>query len=78
VSAGIGAAWLVILRETNAILSAPFGHNVSTTKYFFSDLPTALACAFFVWMLTAAEQAETKFSGITFIMHYYPAVVWES
>jgi hypothetical protein len=51
VSAGIGAAWLVILRETNAILSAPFGHNVSTTKYFFSDLPTALACAFFVWML---------------------------
>ena len=51
VSAGIGAAWLIILRETNAILSAPFGHNVSTTKYFFSDLPTALACAFFVWML---------------------------
>ncbi|MHC1772508.1 MAG: hypothetical protein AB9907_12415 [Flexilinea sp.] len=51
IGAGMMAAWLIILRETNAILSAPFGHNVSTTKYFFSDLPTALAAAFFVWML---------------------------
>jgi hypothetical protein len=51
IGTGMMAAGLVILRETNAILSAPFGHNVSTTKYFFSDLPTALAAAFFVWML---------------------------
>jgi hypothetical protein len=28
-----------------------FCHNVSTTKYFFADLPTALAAAFFVLML---------------------------
>ena len=45
--AGIAAALLVILRETHAILVAPFGHNVSTTKYFFADLPTALVCAAF-------------------------------
>ncbi len=49
--AGVMAAWLVIFRETHAILSAPFAHNVSTTKYFFADLPTALAAAFFVWVL---------------------------
>ena len=49
--AGIGAALLVILRETHAILAAPFGHNVSTTKYFFADLPAALVCAAFVWTL---------------------------
>ena len=49
--AGLAAALLCILRETNSILSAPFAHNVSTTKYFFSDLPTALAAAFFVLML---------------------------
>lgn len=46
---GIGAALLVILRETQAILAAPFGHNISTTKYFFADLPTALVCAAFIW-----------------------------
>ena len=28
---------------------APFGHNVSTTKYFFADLPTALVCAAYIW-----------------------------
>lgn len=51
VEAGLGAALLVILRETHAILSAPFGHNISTTKYFFADLPAALVCAAFVWLL---------------------------
>lgn len=51
VPAGLGAATAYILRETNAILSAPFAHNVSTTKYFFSDLPTALAAMFFLWSL---------------------------
>ncbi len=51
VPAGLGAALAYILRETNAILSAPFAHNVSTTKYFFSDLPTALAAMFFLWSL---------------------------
>ncbi len=49
--AGLGAAMLVILRETHAILSAPFGHNISTTKYFFADLPAALVCAAFIWLL---------------------------
>ena len=49
--AGLGAVLLVILRETHAILAAPFGHNVSTTKYFFADLPTALVCAAFIWTL---------------------------
>ena len=51
VEAGLGAALFVILRETNAILSAPFGHNVSTTKYFFADLPAALVCAAYIWLL---------------------------
>lgn len=51
VLAGLGAAIAYILRETNAILSAPFAHNVSTTKYFFSDLPTALTAMFFLWSL---------------------------
>ena len=51
VEAGLGAALLVILRETHAILSAPFGHNVATTKYFFADLPAALVCAAFIWLL---------------------------
>lgn len=51
VEAGLAAAAFVILRETHAILAAPFGHNVSTTKYFFSDLPTAMVCAAYVWML---------------------------
>lgn len=49
--AGLGAAALVILRETHAILAAPFGHNISTTKYFFADLPAALVCAAAVWLL---------------------------
>ena len=51
IEAGIAAALLVILRETNAILAAPFGHNVSTTKYFFADLPTALVCAAYIWTM---------------------------
>ncbi len=49
--AGLFASILVILRETHAILSAPFGHNISTTKYFFSDIPAALVCAAFIWLL---------------------------
>lgn len=49
--AGLCAALLVILRETHAILCAPFGHNVSTTKYFFADIPTALVCSALVWLL---------------------------
>ena len=49
--AGLGASLLVILRETHAILSAPFGHNISTTKYFFADIPAALVCAAFIWLL---------------------------
>ena len=48
---GIAAALFVILRETHAILAAPFGHNVATTKYFFADLPAALVCAAFIWTL---------------------------
>ena len=51
IEAGLGAALLVILRETHSILSAPFGHNISTTKYFFSDIPAALVCAAFIWLL---------------------------
>lgn len=48
---GISSALLLILRETHSILAAPFGHNVSTTKYFFADLPTALVCAAFLWLM---------------------------
>ena len=48
--AGLCAAFLVILRETNCILSATFAHNVSTTKYFFADIPCALAVSFFLLM----------------------------
>lgn len=49
--AGLSAAMLVILRETHAILSAPFGHNISTTKYFFSDIPAAMVCSAMVWLI---------------------------
>ena len=49
--AGLGASLMVILRETHSILSAPFGHNISTTKYFFADFPAALVCAAFIWLL---------------------------
>ena len=55
--AGIAAALLVILRETHAILAAPFGHNISTTKYFFADLPTALVCAAYIWTLIRWRQS---------------------
>ena len=56
--AGIAASFLVILRETHAILVAPFGHNVSTTKYFFADLPTALVCAAFIWLVIRWQKSE--------------------
>ena len=51
IEGGLAAACLVILRETHAIISAPFGHNISTTKYFFADLPAALVCAAYIWLL---------------------------
>ena len=67
IEAGIAASLLVILRETHAILAAPFGHNVSTTKYFFADMPTALVCAAFIWTLirwqkTAADSKASRWS----------------
>lgn len=49
--AGLAAALLFIARETHAILAAPYAHNVSNTRYFFADLPTALALTFFFWTL---------------------------
>ena len=61
--AGIGAALLVILRETHSILAAPFGHNVSTTKYFFADLPTALVCAAFVWLTIRWQKSTHSKAG---------------
>lgn len=48
--AGIAAAVLYLFREVHAINAAPYAHNVSNTKYFFADLPAALAAAFFFWM----------------------------
>lgn len=66
VEAGLAAAAFVILRETHAILAAPFGHNVSTTKYFFSDLPTAMVCAAYAWMLirwTKTSSAKCAFAS---------------
>lgn len=60
IGAGLAAALLCILRETNSILSAPFAHNVSTTKYFFADLPAALAAAFFVLMLIRWLKAQRQ------------------
>ncbi len=50
ISAGIMAAWFVIFREINAIMSAPFAHNDATVKYFLADVPTALAASFFTLM----------------------------
>lgn len=58
--AGIGAALLVTLRETHAILTAPFGHNISTTKYFFADLPTALVCSAFIWLVIRWQKTESS------------------
>ena len=58
VESGIAAALLVILRETHAIFVAPFGHNVSTTKYFFADLPTALVCAAYIWTVIRWKKSE--------------------
>ena len=55
--AGIAASLLVILRETHSIIAAPFGHNVSTTKYFFADLPTALVCAAYIWLVIRWQKA---------------------
>lgn len=55
--AGIAAALLCILREVTSIQVAPFAHNVTTTKYFFADLPTALAATFFMLMLIRAVKA---------------------
>ena len=49
--AGAAAAALCILRETHGIFAATYAHNVSITKYFFADLPAALAAAFFFWAL---------------------------
>ena len=60
VESGIAAALLVILRETHAILVAPFGHNVSTTKYFFADLPTALVCAAYIWTVIRWQKSAGK------------------
>ena len=58
--AGLCAALFVILRETHAILAAPFGHNVSTTKYFFADIPTALVCAAYIWLLIRWQKQTGK------------------
>ncbi len=63
VSGGLAAALLVILRETHAILAAPFGHNISTTKYFFSDIPTALVCAAFIWLLIGWQKRNKAFGS---------------
>lgn len=49
--AGAAAAAFCILRETHGIFAATYAHNVSITKYFFADLPAALAAAFFFWAL---------------------------
>jgi hypothetical protein len=47
--AGLAAAALVILRELTSIHSTPFADNVSNTKLFFSDTPTALAVSLLAW-----------------------------
>ena len=60
VESGIAAALFVILRETHAIFVTPFGHNVSTTKYFFADLPTALVCAAFIWTVIRWQKSAGK------------------
>ncbi|MBR6088624.1 MAG: glycosyltransferase family 39 protein, partial [Anaerolineaceae bacterium] len=60
---GIAASLLVILRETHSILAAPFGHNVSTTKYFFADQPAALVCAAFIWLLIRWQKSAADKKG---------------
>ncbi|MDR3576259.1 MAG: glycosyltransferase family 39 protein [Anaerolineaceae bacterium] len=47
--AGFMAALLVIFRELTAIQSAPFTDNISYSKLYFSELPTALCLAAFIW-----------------------------
>lgn len=45
--AGILAALFVILRELTAIRAAPFTGNITYSKLYFSELPTALCLAAF-------------------------------
>lgn len=47
--AGILAAGLVTLRELTAIRAAPFTDNISYSKLYFSELPTALCLAAFTF-----------------------------
>ncbi len=48
--AGFMAALLVVFRELTAIRSAPFTDNISYSKLYFSELPTALCLAAFTWL----------------------------
>ena len=47
--AGYMAALLVIFREMTTIQSAPFTDNISYSKLYFSELPTALCLAASLW-----------------------------
>ena len=58
--AGILAAMLVILREITAIRGAPFTDNISYSKLYFSELPTAICLGAFTlfvirWMKAAGQ-----------------------
>jgi hypothetical protein len=66
--AGFMAALLVIFRELTAIRSAPFTDNISYSKLYFSELPTALCLAAFTffflrWMKKPRRWSSAVASG---------------
>jgi hypothetical protein len=51
--AGAAVALLAIFRELTALIGAPFIDNVSNSKLFFADVPTAMALS--LWMLVVVR-----------------------
>jgi hypothetical protein len=49
-SAGILAAMFVIFREVTSIHVAPFTDDITYTKLYFSEIPTAICLSLSVWM----------------------------
>ena len=63
--AGFIAALLVIFRELTAIQSAPFTDNISYSKLYFSELPTALCLAAFIWFFLRWAKNPGRWSSAT-------------
>jgi hypothetical protein len=63
-SAGVFIAWLAIFREFTAIVSTPFTDNISNSKLYFADLPTALAIIWTVWVVLVWLRSDDKRSWL--------------